>query len=697
MRRLVTAAVALACVLAAPATSAQLADLQPGRNFAAEANFGLDRSENIDFGDADNDGDMDAIVGNGGDFGPQPNRIFINQGGLQGGSLGLFTEETAARFAGIPNDTTRDIEFVDIDGDGDLDVFAANRGTIVTGEVSRFHINLGGVQGGTIGYFQEQTDSRWGTLVAVPANQQVFGGNAGPFRDWSCDCDFGDLDDDGSQDLFFSSYGPDINGTKDSRIFLNDGAGVFNELWPWANATADTKTHTRDLDLADMDGDFDIDVVMSSRNSQARIYLNNLYDGISGSAFADITQFALLNQNVMNQGGSNIETEYGDLDGDGDFDIWWINWNGLTDRVARNDGSIPGSVVVFTQQNNWIMNDPHNDENEADFVDFDGDGDLDTFIANFSGSNWIYVSSLAQGLDPYTTGLFHRAGASGSLYAQGELPTGTPGALTSLDGETADVDNDGDQDLAVSNDANQQNYLYRNVLGVPDTHAPTFFRLTQQADKPNGSETVIHAQLRDNTSYYVVNFYPTELVYTLDGGSPWTVPMRAQSSMQFRGVIPAQVDALVSYHVETTDLAGNSAVSDTVTFTQGDPPPGAFADLGGGLGGVSGIPALAGSGTLAAGSAGALALTQAAPTAATLLLVSLANTPTSFKGGTLSALPIAIGLPIATDGGGDWTLPWTAWPAGVPAGTELFFQAAVDDGAALQGVAISNLLRGTTP
>ena len=691
MRR---ALIVLALVPAAAA--AQLVDLQPGRNYAAEANFGLNRSENIDFGDADNDGDMDAIVGNGGDFGPEPNRIFINLGGAQGLTVGLFAEETAARFAGIPNDTTRDIEFVDIDDDGDLDVFAANSGTHSTGEVSRIHVNLGGVQGGSVGYFVEVTNQAWGTLAGVPLDQQVFGGNAGPFKDWSCDCDFGDLDDDGSQDLFFGSYGPNQDGTRNSRTFLNDGAGVFDELWPWANATADTKTHTVDFDLVDLDADFDLDVVMSSRQSQARVYLNNLYNGISGAAFDDITQFSLMNQNVKNSGAANFEAEYGDLDGDGDFDVWLLNWNSNTDRIARNDGFVPGSGVVFTQQNNWIKNDPNNDENEVDFVDFDGDGDLDSFVANFSGTNHLYVSGLAQGLNPATTGLFHRAGTS-TLYPQGESANGTPGSLTTLDGEVCDVDNDGDTDLAVSNDANQQNYLYRNVLGVPDTHAPTFFLLTQQADKPNGSETVVHAQLRDNTSYYVVNFYPTVLVYSVNGGPSAPVPMRAQSSMQFRGVIPAQVDALVSYHVETADLAGNTSISATVSFAQGNPAPGAFTNLGGGLGGIDGVPALAGGGTLAAGSPGALALSQAAPLASTLLFVSFADTPTAFKGGTLAALPTIVLVPLGSDAGGGWTLPWAAWPAGVPAGTELFFQAIVDDGAAPLGAAISNLLRATAP
>jgi hypothetical protein len=96
----------------------------------------------------------------------------------------------------------------------------------------------------------------------------------------------------------------------------------------------------------------------------------------------------------------------------------------------------------------------------------------------------------------------------------------------------------------------------------------------------------------------------------------------------------------------------------------------------------------------AAGAPGALHVEPVAAFAPALLCVSVGSAPQPFKGG-LQAFPPLIALPLAT-GAGTLHLPLT-WPAGVPAGTLLIFQCAVQDGAAIQGVALSNGLAALTP
>ncbi len=674
---------------AAQGARAQLEDLQLGRNFpTAEVAFGAGRSENIDVGDADFDGDLDVIVANGGDGSAQANAFFLNQGGIQGGVEGDFVDRSAPRFAGVPNDTSRDIEFVDWDGDADLDVFVANRGTTVNaGEVNRAYRNQGGQQQGAIGFYSDDTDAFWGTLVDVPLTQEAgVQDGEGPFRDFSCDCDFGDLDDDGDLDLFHSTYGPNISGSWESRIFLNDGTGRFDELWPWANATADIQLHTLDIDLADFDGDFDLDVMASSRDSQARVYRNNLVDAAwATDPFTDITQTALIATGATLSGTSNYESEFADVDGDGDFDVWMTDYAGFTDRLLVNEGG------EFSIQQHWIKGDPNVDTNELDFFDYDGDGDLDAFEAIFSGTNRIYQSSLVDGIALHE-GLFHRTGTG--LAPALETPSSGNGGTT-LDGECADLDGDGDTDLLLVNDGNQNNRYWENVLGEPDTHAPTFAMFTQQADKADGTDTVIHAAVRDNDPYYIIAFDRVNLIYSVGSGPETCVVMASQGGQQFRGVIPGELSGMLSYRVEATDGNGNLGVSSTVSYLQTSSGAALWENLGCGTEGVAGVPSLTLSGNYPAAPV-TYRLLGAAPNAFFLTWLSFSSTPFNALGGEVYAFPFATQVLAVTDAGGMFTAS-TPWPAGVPAGTETYWQAIVQDASSIHGLVLSNAMKGTSP
>ena len=686
--------VASTAVLALASTAAgQLTDLQPGRNFpTAVTAFGAGRSENLDVGDVDHDGDLDVVVANGGDGSAALNVLYLNDGNAQGGTQGQFTDATATRFAGLPADTSRDIELVDLDGDTDLDVFVANRGLGLAngGEVSRAYRNEGGAQQGSVGWFTESTDDFWGTLVAVPSAQEEAPiDGQGPFRDWSCDCEFGDLDGDGDLDLFHSTYGPNVIGTYDSRIFLNDGAGRFDELWPWTGAAADIALHTFDVDIADLDGDFDLDVVAASRDSQGRIYRNNFAaNGWDGIPFSDVTNPALLQTGATLVGSANYAAELGDLDADGDFDLWMVNYDWFADVPLRNQGDL---TFVATQT---YVGDPDQDEREADFLDFDGDGDLDVFMANFSGTNSIVQSGLADGLLP-GQGIYHRTGTATTLAPWPEAPeTGNSG--TTLDGECADMDGDGDPDILLANDNLQPNRYWENVLGVPDTHAPTFFQVTGQADKSDGSDTVLMAQVRDNASIYVVAFYRTDLVYTVDGGPETCVPMSSMGGMQFRGVIPGGVDGAITYRVECTDDAGNTGVSATFAYRQTSSGAPLWQNLGCGTEGSKGVPALSLSGDQVGGQPVELALVDAHADSLFLLWLAFAPTPAPAVGGTVYAFPFDVQVLGTTDAGG-MRFASANWPPGVVPGTEATWQCVILDPTSPHGLTLSNAVRSIAP
>ncbi|GJM21427.1 MAG: hypothetical protein DHS20C15_13420 [Planctomycetota bacterium] len=683
---------------ASHAHAAQLADLQPGRNFPEAVNaFGTGRAENLDVGDIDNDGDYDVAVANGGDGAAQDNKVFVNLGGAQAGTLGTFADESSTRFAGVTTDTSRDIEFVDLENDGDLDVFVSNRGTVANGgEVCRAYTNHGGAQGGAIGFFSETTDSFWGTLVSIPPSDEhgVVDG-MGPFRFYSTDADFADLDDDGDLDLYLTNPGPIHNGTRDSLIFLNDGAGTFHELWPWADAAADTTLRSIDTDLADLDGDFDIDV-FASNLGQSRVFRNNL-NGAPGSTtpFTDMTQTALIDTGSQVQGNNTYEVELGDLDGDGDFDALMLNYSGIgggnLERLLLN-----GTGITFSKQDQAVVGDPEIDENEADFFDFDSDGDLDMFVTNFVGTNWLYTNGAAQGLS-VSNGLLHRNDSALTLAPWPELPS-SGNHNQSLDADLADMDNDGDPDILLSNDLNQNNRYYENVLGVPDPFAPQFALFTVQLDKNDGSDTVLHTRATDNAPIYLTTYYDARLIYTVDGGQERCVRMAPQGGMQYRGVIPGEVVGEIAYRFEVTDDNGNTGVSPTTVYTQSGGVPGGLQSLSCGTPGVNGVPHLEASGALTPGSPTQYVLRDAAPNADAILFASVTSMHIPFKQGTLYAFPVHTLLNRSTDAGGLDHIAFR-WPAmgSFASGRTIYTQYGIQDATNPSGVSLSNAVLATVP
>ncbi len=122
-----------------------------------------------------------------------------------------------------------------------------------------------------------------------------------------------------------------------------------------------------------------------------------------------------------------------------------------------------------------------------------------------------------------------------------------------------------------------------------------------------------------------------------------------------------------------------------------------WTDLGGAHPGVNGDPELAGTGVFEPGQTIDLNLTQAAPSAQTLLLVSTSSVPAAFAGGILQAWPTVIPL-IALSTNGAGSIPITAIaPPLLPPSIPFYFQYIIADAAASQGVAISNAVRALTP
>ena len=81
--------------------------------------IGNSESFDVSLGDVDSDGDLDAWVANNAG---QPNRVWLNDGGIQGGTPGIFVESGQT----IGSSHSTGVSLGDVDGDGDLDACVAN-------------------------------------------------------------------------------------------------------------------------------------------------------------------------------------------------------------------------------------------------------------------------------------------------------------------------------------------------------------------------------------------------------------------------------------------------------------------------------------------------------------------------------------------------------------------------------------------
>ena len=131
----------------------------------------------------------------------------------------------------------------------------------------------------------------------------------------------------------------------------------------------------------------------------------------------------------------------------------------------------------------------------------------------------------------------------------------------------------------------------------------------------------------------------------------------------------------------------------TITVEDSDP----WSDLGGGTTGANGAPTLTATGNLQAGNFLSVDLVNAPP--GELMIFWLAfptSTPVSAFGGTVHAFPFNTQLVRFADGAGAFSqgLPW---PAGIPAGIDLYMQFIIQDLSVIHGATLSNAVTATTP
>lgn len=702
MSRLAACAL-LACALS-PTAAAQVFVNSPGNLPGGTGNNG--QTMQVDLADVDLDGDVDIACGDGGQVGNAQSRLWINQGGLQGGVQGQFVDETAARLP-VVLDQTRDVDFVDYDGDGDPDLFCVNVSNL-TNQPSRWWTNMGGLQGGTAGFYSDETSSRWVGLGGAGSSiwpSLVLGG--GGFTSWPEDQAFADVDGDGDLDLVASALGS--NGFEPTRIFLNDGAGFFAEFNPsgfqlatagiaagnpglWcegiqtpntpdsSGASCDIAGVILDVDVSDLDGDLDLDFVNMKTSPQGtRAFRNRSETGTL--AFRDVSSATFPSGTGT---GTRYEMELSDLDGDLDIDVYGVNWATSSYADATLTGTVSGvfGAPVTVPSTSF-------DVDAGELVDYDDDGRPDMFLGRYAQADQLMRNVTA--------------GAIAYQVVPGGVLEGT--AITCWDADVADVDGDGDDDILKAHAG--PNRLLLNTGGQADTHAPRVVRLEQPADQDTlGQPIAIRAQVYDNASELVTARNATTLYYQVNAGATQTVPMRWMGGQVVHAELPGSAYGNVKYFAVSLDSAGNQGTSALKSI-----------DTAGGCSGqaITYCTALVNSGGCApgitfknapsasAGSGFELRVVGLVPNSVGLFFYSkTGSASTPFAGGFLCVAPPLLRTPGQGFGGsgpcgGQMVFDFNAYIASgvdpaLVADTDVFIQAWARDVAAAATISLSNAL-----
>ena len=590
--------------------------------------------------DVDHDGDNDIVFGNGnvyggvGAAGAQPQQLFLNNG------AGVFAD--GSPMLNVANFNAKMVIGANFDGDaGNWPDLVFSSGS--TGSPPRFLRNKGEIAGVWQGFVDE-------TVTRIPALA---------LRSFCVVA--GDVDDDGDLDLAVNDGGTFGGIASQARLLLNNGAGVFTDVTA-AQMPADLY-NCQDITLLDFDGDYDLDMALSGKGAgglQGRLYLNN-----GAGTFSVNT--------VMNLVGSGLtyEVDWGDIDGDADFDSAVQSISSASEGWARNDGTAsPMFKTTFSGTNGG-------DDNEMALMDFDNDGDQDVFVGSLATSEKVYRN---------TGGVL--SFAANVISAQAD---------STLDFAIGDLNNDHRYDL-VTGQGESGSFLDKVYMnsGATDTIPPLFLRKDTPA-AIGASGTVFHAQVRDSVSDDGVISATMEFCWATAGAGAAVGHGTAlhQGEGQFRALVPTTAGTTgVSLWWVATDWSGNKSFTGPVDV--GTPPASAWADIGFALAGTAGPPVLSGTGILDGDCPASLDLSNAAPSAPALMFVSISSTPVGFKGGTLAAFPFLSTLGAATSAGGTLSLSFL-WPTGIPSGFNLFAQWAIQDAGGPAGAALSNCVQGTTP
>jgi len=276
---------------------------------------------------------------------------------------------------------------------------------------------------------------------------------------------WGDYDADGDPDLLLGYAGE----AQALALWRNDGTAGFAEVASQVGLALDSAA-TRQASWVDVDGDGDLDLFLALRDGPNRLWRND------GGTFTDVTDAT-----GIGDARRSVGAVWFDADGDGDMDAYVANMDGDANGLWLSSGGVyvDSASAWGLADGGRALGDEHQGTVRPCAVDYDGDGDLDLFTANY-GKNGLFRN-------PGGGGTWENVAASVGLDTDSFFDTCIWG----------DVDHDGRPDLyvngTVTGGTSYRDFLFRGeggtfvdvtppALGVEADHGATWVDFDRDGD-----------------------------------------------------------------------------------------------------------------------------------------------------------------------------------------------------------------------